>query len=246
MPDLIASPLQLAVTFNQINPLPLRAEPLALSLSGQFGYGAPNWSGVDLPGFIRLDRIRNNIGIVDPNTGFPTSQYQQQTQRDKETIEQSINALTQTVTAIQAAFQAAAEAQRVAGLATDSVELVRKEQKLTNSYTSPQNSVSADSSGTVTIANHARVYTDGTTVSITGGTLGGFGIGQAVGVYYDDATFALTNPVFQADTGGGEAVQTNARHVVGFVVIPGVGAPPSGGEGPTPPGRPPTFGEPIP
>lgn len=246
MVDFTAAPLQLTISGVSSNPLPLRAEPLALTATGQFGYGAPNWQGVDLPGFLRLDRVRNNIGIVDPKTGFPTSQYQAQTQRDKEEIERSISALVQSVNAIQSAFAAASEAQRIAGLATQSVEAVRNETRLMGSYTSPQNAVTASSAGVVTIATHRRVYTDGTTVSITGGTLSGFGIGQTVGVYYDDPSFSLTSPVFRADTGGGEAVQTNGRHVVGFVTIPGVGDPPTTGEGPTPPGRPPTFGDPIP
>lgn len=246
MVDVVGTPLQLTVAMGVVNPLPLRTEPLALNVTGQFGYGAVNWTGLALDNFIRLDRIRSNIGIVDPNTGFPTAQYQAQTQRDKEEIERSINSLNEVVTALQAAFDAASDAKRVAMEATDTVEAVRNENRLLNSYTSPQNAVTASSSGVVTIASHRRVYTDGSTVSITGGTLSGFGIGQAVGVYYDDPTFSLTAPEFLADTGGGQAVQTNGRHVVGFVTIPGVGDPPTTGEGPTPPGRPPTFGEPLP
>lgn len=242
----MVAPLQLSVTFQNVNAIPVRVDPMGLSVTGQFVYGAPNWAGVDLPGFILLDRVRNNIGIVDPKTGLATSQFQQQTQRDKEEIERSINGLRASVDAIQSAFAAAAEAQRIAGLATEAATSVQNEVKLTASYTSPQNALSADSGGTVTIASHTRVYGDGSTVSITGGTLSGFAIGQVVGVYYNDPTYSLTAPTFLADTGGGEAVQTNGRHVIGFVTVPGAGQPPSGGTGPTPPGRPGDGVNPIP
>lgn len=242
----MAAPLILSLALQAIEPLPLTVQPLAMTITGQFAYGAPNWAGVELPAFLRLDRLRNNIGIIDPKTGFPTSQYQAQTQRDKESIEQSINALSQSVLAIQSALAQAAEANRKAEQAADSVAVVQAETRLQGSYTSPQNAVTADSAGNITIASHTRVYTDGTSVAITGGALSGFAIGNAVGVYYDDPTFANPAPTFLADTGGGEAVQTNTRHVVGFVVIPGAGDPPASGDGPTPPGRPPSYENPIP
>lgn len=147
--------------------------------------------------------------------------------------------LVTTEEAAAAANAAAAAANTAAANAQGAADEVTEASDLANSYvenfTPPM--VEADNAGNVTIADHDRVYGDGTTVSITGDTVAtGESNPAIVYIYYDDPTRADTTPSFQFSTTEGDAAQIGDRHNVGAVTIPAAGTQ-SGGYA-----RPPGFG----
>lgn len=94
---------------------------------------------------------------------------------------------------------------------------------ITNSYTDPTNILSAANTGVVTIAAHERVYGDGTRVNVNSGSVSGFASGNYVSVYYDDAARAGGAVTYRGTVNA--VSQAGARHVVGAVTIPAIGAP---------------------
>lgn len=194
---------------------------------------------------LRIPRLDINIPIVQPG-GHPTQAFltfYNGAMRSLETafnaLEDAINAIEAAQAAADAANEAAAAADAAATAAQDAASDVNSAGSLANSYvtnfTPPV--VQADSSGNVTIANHDRVYGDGSTVSITGGVVA---TGQAnptvVYIFYSDTTRADTTPTFQYSTNEADAAQIGDVHNVGAVTIPAAGTQ-SGGYA-----RPPGFG----
>jgi hypothetical protein len=132
-----------------------------------------------------------------------------------------LNNLITDVEAATVAAQVAADAANAAAGASAA------ESSLVNSYianfTPPV--VSADSTGLVTIAAHDRVYGNGTTVAVLGGTVATALANPAVArIYYDDPTRAGGAVTYQFTTDATVAVQTGDRHSVGAVQIPAAGS----------------------
>lgn len=134
--------------------------------------------------------------------------------------------------AIQAAQDAADAANAAAENAQNVADATTAEQSLNTSYvanfTPPL--LSVDSTGSVTIANHDRVYGDSAlnpTVAVTGGTFpSGFAAGDNVRVFYDDPTRAGGAVTYAFSLDPADAAQTGARHSVGAVIIPNTGTEP--------------------
>lgn len=172
----------------------------------------------------RLDRLNpsNSSGIA----------FQKLWQRNCELIEGQFTDLAVQLAAITAAQAAATAAQATA-------TAVQKSDKLTSSSVLPANVLSATDAGanaTITIANHARLYGDGTSIAVvTGGSLTGLAYSTYYGVYYDDTTLAATAPTYHATTTPSNALNnfTTGRHFVGNVTTPAAaGAPTTGGASP--------------
>lgn len=110
--------------------------------------------------------------------------------------------------------------------------------KLGSSYTSGASISAADvgSDVTVTISAHTRIYADGTSVSVGGGTVTGLPFSTLYYIYYDDKALAGGAVTYAATTSSATAAQINGRHLVGSVTTPADGAPPKVGDNPRPPG----------
>lgn len=126
----------------------------------------------------------------------------------------------------------------IAGGAVDKVEEVVAGDALAKSFPSgfAGSLVTADSSGLVTIANHTRDYGNGSSVSVTGGSVvTGLAAGSIARIYYDQASRAGGVVAYQFSTDVATVAQIGNRHSVGAVEIPasgtsdGVELPPPGG-----------------
>ena len=195
---------------------------------------------------LRLTRFDQQAPLVDPSTGRLTQEAQRRFQRMMEQIEGAVNAiataldniveLNDLITTVE---QAVADATAAAVAANDAAAAGTAESALVNSFvanfTPPM--VSADSAGLVTIAAHDRVYGDGATVSVSGGTVA---TGQAnpavVYIYYDQPSRVGGPVTYLYSLDEADAAQTGARHNIGAVLIPAAGSA-SGGYA-----RPPGYG----
>lgn len=72
----------------------------------------------------------------------------------------------------------------------------------------------------VDISDHTRVYGDGTSVSVTGGTISLLAHDTVVRVYYDQASRAGGAVTYQWTDDATTAAQTGNRHSVGATVTP--------------------------
>lgn len=104
------------------------------------------------------------------------------------------------------------------------------------SHTDPTTILTAVDDGTtstITIADHNRVFGDGSTLAITGGTLTEQPANAAVALYYDDPTGANKMPTFLATTviKDAQAVSGEHRYFLGVIYTPvaGSGATQTGG-----------------
>jgi hypothetical protein len=175
--------------------------------------------------------------------------FQRWWQRTIEAIESNFNALANTVALIEAA-QAAADAANAAAEAANTAaetaqtaaDNVEASSALANSYTTGLTITATDagSNVTITISAHTRVYGDGTSVAVSGGSLTALAYSTAYYVFYDQASRAGGAVTYQSSTsiqGNGTAPD---RHFVGAVTTPAALGGPVGGN----PVRPPGFAEP--
>lgn len=92
---------------------------------------------------------------------------------------------------------------------------------------------------TATISAHTRVYGDGVSVAVGGGTVTGLAFSTIYFIYYDDAGRDGGAVTYQAATAYADACPSQSapnRHFVGAVTTPANGDPPSDGEPATAPG----------
>lgn len=154
-------------------------------------------------------------------------------------------ALEAAVAAAQASAdtaQASADtAQAAADTAVAAVDAGAIESSIVTSYVSNYTPplISVDSAGTVTIANHDRVYGNSTlnpTVAVTGASFATTGVaGDIIRVFYDQPSRAGGTVVYQYTIDPAPLpVQGGDRHSVGAVSVPGAGT--NNGNGVTPPG----------
>lgn len=235
MPSLTATPLALVYTGGgaTFEPARVTGEHLRLVVTGgaaSFSLGSTSLAAIDLN---QLARLYNNRPIVDSN-GYPLRQLQRNWQSSMEAIEAVINALTTQVndnTALLAQIKAALD---LAAAANTTANTTANAIGIANSYTSPVNTLTASSDGSITIAAHSRVYGDGTTVAVDAGSISGFTNGAYVTVYYVDAGRSGGAVTYVGTTNA--VAQTGDTHIVGQATIPTAGEPPVSGGGPTAPG----------
>jgi hypothetical protein len=193
----------------------------------------------------RLPRLLSNTAIAD-NAGRPSAPFIVWWQTVVTQIEKAVNAIvtltgitddfataiTNAQNAANTANTAAATANAAAATAAAAAAAAAKESALNNSYISPD-SVLTTTTTVITVAAHTRHYGDGTSVSVSGGTVAATGTGDLDYVYYSDPTRAGGTVTYICSTT--EPAQTGDTHVVGAATIPtsGTGV---GGGGPKRPG----------
>jgi hypothetical protein len=141
-----------------------------------------------------------------------------------------------------------------AGIALTTANAVAKTNALAASFTDPGAILTADVStadatkATITVANHTRRYADGTSVSVTGGSIDLLQQGKTYYVVYDQSsrlggtvTYQALGPVEDVPTTYIDAGQATAahpdRHLCGNVLTPTTAVPaPTFGGGPRPAG----------
>lgn len=225
MPSFAYTPGALTLTGGTFNPEPIRFTYTAGTLSlagGTFNIG-PNLAATDGD---RLPRLQRQLSYFEDD-GRPSKQMQQHWQRFAERIEQRFTDIEGVLTQIQ-------QAQATAAAAVQTANATQAVVNLTGSYVDPPGVLTADSSGTITIAAHSRVYVDGTSVSVNAGSVSGFASGDTVTVVYVDPARAGGAVTYQGTTS--PVAQTENTHVVGAATIPAVGQPDAAGLGVTAPG----------
>ena len=193
---------------------------------------------------LRLDRFSRSVRIVDER-GVPTMQEQAREQRNLEAIENAVNAVIDAQNAADAANAAAAAAdaaaaaaQTAADTANTAAVTVAADSSLASSGVSglTMTATDAGANATLTISAHTRIYGDGTSVSVSGGTVTGLAYSTGFFVYYDQASRAGGAVTYQATTSAATAAQTGDRHSLGAVTTPAAAGPPNDGNVNLPPG----------
>ena len=189
-----------------------------------------------------LDRA----GSIVVQDGTPTHQFQQNWQNQGKAIEGAIQILAEAVDGILAAQtaaeaanaaavvaqDAAATAQVAAEAANDAAAAVGSEGTITASGTSGLTLTATDAGtdATVNISAHTRIYGDGSSVSVSAGSITGLAYSTDYWVFYDDPTRAGGAVTYQHSTDPADAVQTGDRHSVGAVTTPAAAAPDNNGK----------------
>lgn len=134
--------------------------------------------------------------------------------------------------AATAAAQAAADNANAAATETTNVT------SLANSYVSGLTLTGTDAgaNATITISDHMRVYGDGTSVAVTGGSLTGLAYDTLYYIYYDQPSRAGGSVTYLSTTTASTAAQTGDRHVVGSTTTPLAAGTPIDGQPVLPPG----------
>jgi len=193
------------------------------------------------PGPIRIPNLQQSNPIVD-REGRMTTEFARRLNDVLGQIVTLLNAigaipeiqsqLSQLDNATQAALDAAALAQAAADGAAATTDATKREQALVNSYIEPDSVLTA-SPTLITIAPHTRMYADGTSASVNGGTVIATGSGDTDYVSYVDPERDGGTVTYVVSTT--PPVQTGDTHVVGAVLVPAAGTS-DGGSGPRRPG----------
>ena len=192
---------------------------------------------------LKLPTLPNNQQIVD-DRGFPTPVLQLWWQQVVQDVETSINGIAVALEAAGIALDAADVAIAAADAAQGAADGVNAASALANSYVTGLTITATDAGASVTvnISGHTRVYGDGTSVAVTGGTLLGQPYSTIIYVYYEQASRAGGAVPYVATTNIDDVAQLNDRHSVASVETPAAAAPPNNGGGVRPPGG--NFAEP--
>lgn len=241
MPSLTATPAQLVLTAGSASFIPYRFTVTAAALELTAGSATlgptSNLSGGETTP--KLDRIGRQERIVDKDVA--SQRFRAIWQGTMEAIERAFSGQQDQITDLETIVQRLGAAEAKSDAAFAQASATAAEDALAKSFPSPSDVLSAASSGTITITAHTRVYGDGTSVSVNGGSVSGYSPGQFVQVYYDDAGRAGGAVSYQGTTD--VIAQAGARHIVGGVSIPLVGEAPIDGVPPFPPGYVPDYRE---
>jgi hypothetical protein len=193
---------------------------------------------------LKLPRLPQNQQLIDAN-GFPTTVFVLWWQSVVKQVETSINGIALALEAAGIALAAADAAQTAADsadaaavAAQDAADGVNAASSLANSYVTGLTITATDAGAnvTITISAHTRVYGDGTSVAVTGGSLTGQPYSTLIYVYYDQASRAGGAVTYVATTNLDDVAQLGDRHSVASVTTPAAAAPPNDGGGVRPPG----------
>lgn len=236
MPSFIGTPFALVITGGNaaFQPSLFAGNPLALKLSSgavSVGPGSPNLSSITTAP--KLDRLQRMIRYFEAN-GTATPKMVLDWQNTMEAIEVALRGLTGQVGDLSTLVAQIKAAQDLAQSAQSIAAETKAQQDITNSYTSPSAVLTASNDGNITIAAHTRVYGDGSSVAVNGGSLSGFSAGDYVSVYYDDPARSGGAVTYMGTTSA--VAQAGARHSVGQIAIPQSGEAPSTGGGVAAPG----------
>lgn len=176
-------------------------------------------------------QLPGNVQLIDPKTGLPTAFF---LRYFNDAVVATIAALASTENA-----QAAADAANAAAdNANAAAETVAADNSLANSYVTGLTLTATDagSNATVSISAHTRVYGDGTSVSVDGGSVTGLPYSTVARIYYDDPDREGGAVTYQSTPDATVAAQTGNRHSVGAVTTPAGGGGPVAGNPVLPPG----------
>ena len=187
---------------------------------------------------LKLPRLPQRFAIVD-KMGIPVTAFIEWWQSFAKAIEGAFNALAETVAAVAAA-QAAADAANAAAAAADAAAVGAQAAAdsattvaaLTASGVTGATITATDAGANVTVAitAHTRVYGDGTSVSVSAGSVLAQPYSTLVYIYYDDAARIGGAVTYLASTSQATAAQTGDRHLVGQVLTPAAAAGPTDGD----------------
>jgi hypothetical protein len=180
--------------------------------------------------------------------GRPTAQFQLYWQNFLRALAAEFGAL-EAAAAAQAAADAANAAAEAAQTSADnadtaatnaqsSADQAALDASLATSGVSGLTMMATDAgaNATITISGHERVYGDGTSVVVTGGSVTGLAYSTAYYVYYSDPPRTGGAVTFLASTNLNDAIQTGSVHSLGSVITPAAAAPPVSGNPNLPPG----------
>lgn len=193
---------------------------------------------------LRLDRISRGDKLTDAN-GSVTQDFQLRYQRNLEAIEAAVNSVIEAQAAATAANAAAASATAAAATANTAATTAQtaatsasEASSLATSGTSGLTITATDAgaSATITISAHTRVYGDGTSVAVSGGSVAGLAYSTVFYVYYDQPSRAGGAVTYLTTTSQATAAQTGDRHSLGAVTTPAAAAGPVTGSPNLPPG----------
>ncbi|MGL4975987.1 MAG: hypothetical protein ACRC56_11885 [Bosea sp. (in: a-proteobacteria)] len=166
-------------------------------------------------------------------------------------IETSLDALADTIAAVQAAQAAAALANTAASnaqaaatsaqAAADGVASVSAGLTLQNSSVTGLTVTASDagSNATITVSAHTRIYADGASVAVAASSVTGLAYSTSYWIYYDQAGRAGGTVTYQATIDSSVAfwsAGTPDRHFVGAARTPGSGGVAVPGRPTLPPG----------
>jgi hypothetical protein len=185
--------------------------------------------------------VLNSTDSVVDEKGRPTGFFLRFLNGAIRSLQNGLNGILAAQAAAAAANAAAATANAAATNANNAVTASKFEMSLVNSFptgfVAPL--ISADETGSVTVANHSRQYGDtalNPTVAVTGAVLAlAAAADSVVRIYYDQASRAggAVTYAFTVDPAP-PPVQSGNRHSVGAVTVPAVGT--QGGGNVLPPG----------
>ncbi|MGE5566160.1 MAG: hypothetical protein ACM3YN_08400 [Parcubacteria group bacterium] len=202
-----------------------------------------------------LPRLGSRVGPIVDAQGRPTQAFTKFWEAFAKAIEtqeaaqdSAIEAIAAAQAAADAANAAAADAQAAAETADAAAtsaqtvaDAVDASASLNASYTTGL-TISATDAGTdatITISAHTRIYGNGTSVSVSGGSVTALSYSTTYWLYYDDAARAGGSVTYHATTTDVDAFvsPTNPdRHFVGAVQTPASGAGATTGAPIRPPG----------
>lgn len=180
---------------------------------------------------VRLGRLERNAPIVDGRN--PHSKFQHDYQRNVETTEAAIRALTKGQINLTNIVQGLLEAQRAisevrseAAASTAAVQAQNTYNRVRDSY-ADENVLSASNDGgicTVQIAAHNRNYLDPQeSVSVNGGTISGLGAATTYFIGYEDPDLDGGAVTFIATQNEEEVTASQSRpfiHKIGVITTP--------------------------
>lgn len=193
---------------------------------------------IRLDRLLRFEKVANADGTVDAD-------FQAKWQTVMENIESSVNAVIDAQNAADAANAAAAAAdaaaaaaQTAADDATTAAATAAADSSLASSGVTglTMTATDAGADATITISGHTRIYGDGTSVSVTGGSVTGLAYSTGYYLYYDQASRLGGAVTYVATTSAATAAQTGDRHSLGAVTTPAAAGPPNDGNVNLPPG----------
>lgn len=235
MPSVIATRATLTISGGEARFQPNRftGDPARLIITVGNVSAGPQTSGGTVVTAPDLDRLQRLVKYFNPD-GTATPKMVLDWQNTMEAIEAALAGLTGQVTDLTAIVNRLAAAEALAAAANDTANASANNISITNSYTDPVSVLTASSDGVITIAAHTRIYGDGVSVAVNGGSVSGFAQGAYVSVFYDDAARQGGAVSYQGTTD--LVAQSGSTHSVGQISIPYAGSPPSSGGGVSPPG----------
>lgn len=164
--------------------------------------------------------------IVDKE-GFPTLPFHiwwQEFARNQDASNEELSAQISAITGLDSSITTVLASAENASLVNSGV--------LSCTLTSSD----SGSRAAVYVTSHVRAYGDGSTISVSSGTVLGLDYATTYYICYDQATRVGGSVLYFATTDESQALQVNGRHFVGVITTPASGAANTSGVSIDPPG----------